>query len=106
MPDADSAAQESRKPKQPAATALTEERALGLCKLAGLEPTADLLEALKGATLEQGMAIIGLTKRAVPVPQAEPPPRPSAPRSAGPRVNVSEGALPKDSKGWAEKLLK
>jgi hypothetical protein len=108
--DANSAAQEGKRPKAAAAAvkseSITEARALALCKVAGVEMTADLMEALKGASLDQAFAIVNMAKRHLPeTPRRET----SAPRSASPRsvVPVQESvSVPKDCDGWMERLLR
>ncbi len=89
---------ERNKLPAPGVEALTEARALALCKAAGVEPTLEVTAALAGASLDQGLAILTLAKRHAPAPAS--PPR-SAPRGG----HVMESAPPKDAKAWAERLL-
>jgi hypothetical protein len=78
---------------------LNEARAQAMCKTAGVEATHDVLEAIKGATFDQALAVINLAKRAAA------PSRTSAPRSSSPQRITGDGTAPRDAKGWAEKLL-
>ena len=95
---------ESRRPKKKAAPGvvrLTESRAKQLCKAAGVELTADLLETMVGMDLDKGLAVLNLAKRSQAPPRAA-----SAPRSVGPRP-LHESAAPAaaDARGWANVLL-
>lgn len=100
-PDANSAAQEGKKLKTtPGAEPLTEARALALIKASGLEASAELAEAIKGADLDRALAVLALAKRHAP-PVHQSPPRSSGQRTAP----VTEGVAPKDAAGWAVKLL-
>jgi hypothetical protein len=93
-------AMESRRKKlknKPGTVYLTEARVLGLCRLAGVEATADVVTAATGVSLQKAEAIIALAKRGQ---------RPSnPPRSAAPlRESREQAPIPKDLKSWAESL--
>lgn len=100
--DADSASQEGKKIKTPApgAIALTEQQVQKLLKMNGLEATAELMEALQGADLDQATAIMAIAKRTAPAPRQSDPPR-----STSRIAPITEGVAPKDAAGWAQKLL-
>lgn len=77
---------------------LTERRVQSLCKATGIEYTADLAEACKGADLDRALAVLALAKK-VQTPS-------SAPRSSSPRpVAIPEATAPSNSKAWVERLL-
>jgi hypothetical protein len=87
---------------RPGEVVLTEGRALALCKSAGIEATQDVVDAMKGVTFDQALAVLALAKRASAAPRPS-----SAPRSSGRAAAVQEGAAPaaSDAKGWAQRLL-
>lgn len=90
---------ESRKPAAPApdAAGLTEARVKALCKLAGVEPEAALLESLTGASDDKAMKLLEWAKgRAQPLREQR------GPRSQGPgRPPAPAGAVPdKIDRGW------
>jgi hypothetical protein len=89
---------EKRKPLKPTEVKLTESRALAMCKTAGVEATADVLEAIKGADFDQAMRVINLAKR------AQSAARSPAPRSVG--AHRMQESLPatSDVKGWINRL--
>lgn len=91
---------ESRRRKKklrPGEVRLTEGRALQLCQSAGIEATADVMEAMKGADFDQALRIVKLAKRG----QAR---TATAPRSTGPLRESAQATIPKDLKSWAESL--
>lgn len=93
---------ESRRRRKNAAgeIVLTEARALAMCRTAGVEATADVMEAIKNASFEQAMAVINLAKRSQTRLREA-----SAPRSSGPLQRGAPAApIPKNLKEWAESL--
>jgi hypothetical protein len=89
-----------RRKRQVAGTVrLTESQAQKVCRTAGVECTADLMEAIKGASFEQAMAVIALAKK------AQAPSRTSAPRSVSPQRRDEMLPAATDSRGWMARLL-
>lgn len=89
-----------RKKLQTGEVRLTESRALAMCRTAGVEATADVMEAIKGSTFEAALSIINIAKRAQARHNA------SAPRSTSPLRESAEGVkpIPRNLKDWAESL--
>jgi hypothetical protein len=79
---------------------LSEERARAMCKTAGIEATQDVLEAVKGATFDQALAVFNLAKRAT-----APGRQGSAPRSTSRATLESAAPAAGDAKAWAQRLL-
>jgi hypothetical protein len=93
---------ESRRRKKklrPGTVRLHESQSLAMCRTAGVEATADLLEVLRGASFEQAMAAINLAKRSQAPARAG-----SAPRSVSPGQPVPALPAATDAKGWMARL--
>ena len=96
---------EAKTPKQsaPGVTVLTEARAKTFCKLAGVTPDAELLEAMIGLDEDKGLKLLEWSKaKLVPARLA------SGPRSQGPGANGVTKNQPevKDGKSFAAAVSK
>lgn len=79
---------------------ITEARAMSMCRLAGVEATATLMEAITGSRYDQAAAMIEEVKRQREIGRRASPPRSTTPL----RESAGSKPIPKDLKEWAESL--